>query len=279
MELFKEVSFPVELRDLPHPTKAGSKIPGRKGIVRTDTDEVLNIVSDRYPLVPHITVFGAMEEAINLLGIAVLSRRVRSAYSGGYAKATWTLDREMVVRDHGLEDRSQITISARNSYNYSSLVGLELGVLRLICTNGMRAFVREASFQKRHTPSLNVPDLLNQITGMLEKTNEVEEKFSAWNQMEYTRERFAQWLAKGTMSKDGRQEVLDYFSTQPDRARNGTEPVFSGWEAVNALTWFASHRAKSRNPDTLLIAAERVQDMAQAFSIEELGDSIASRRN
>ena len=72
--MFKELDFPVELMDVTHPTLKGQTVPNQKHVVRMDTDEVLNTVSGRYPLVPHNDVFGAMEEAIaNLGGEASLS--------------------------------------------------------------------------------------------------------------------------------------------------------------------------------------------------------------
>jgi hypothetical protein len=278
LDVFKPVSFPVDLMDIAHPTKMG-KIPNRKAIVRTDTDEVLNIVSNRYPLVRHIDVFGKMEEAIHLLGLPVMRRQVQSAYSGGYAKVVWTLDRTMEVYGHGIDDKLKVNITARNSYNYSSLVGLEFGTYRLICSNGASVGQLIASARKRHVPSLNVSVLVGEIAQMVSLSEEVATRYRAWANIEYTRERFIQWLEKKPLSREGRQAVTDYFTTQPDRARVGAAPAYTGWEAYNSLTWFATHRVRSRNSDTLLVASERVQDLAQAFSRSELETTINTRRN
>lgn len=285
---FAPISFPVQLVDLPHPLGKlrglGNDdqievVPGRKAVVRTDTREVLNIVSKKYPLVPHIEVFGAMDEAIAAVGVPVLDRKVTTAYSGGYAKTIWTLDREMLIDDARFKDAMKVTIHARNSYNYSSLVGLEMGAFRLICSNGAMIGKLLASARKRHVPSIKVPELIKQIASVLDQVEKINAMFNSWHQVEYSRDRFTQWLAKKPLPKAGRQEIIDYFQAQPDRVRAGGEPVYTGWEAFNALTWFATHRVKSRRDDTRLLAEEKVLELAEIFSREELEATASRSRN
>lgn len=277
--MFEALSFPVSLHEIPHPVLAEKHIPGRKAVVRTDTNEVLNIVSARYPLIPHADVFNAMESAIQTLGLPITKRDEKSAYSGGSAKVVWTLDKSFVLPDHDVEDKLDVTITARNSYNYSSVVVLELGTRRLICTNGMTVGKLFAGTKKRHVPSIQVPELIKQITAVLERVDDVQKRMISWGAVEYPRDRMSAWLESHPIAKPARQEILDYFTAQPDRARAGGHPRYTGWEAVNAVTWFATHRVKTRNANTLMLAEERMLELAQVFTKEELESSARKRNN
>lgn len=268
--MFDSLSFPVALMDIPHPSIDQVKIPKRKAIVRTDTNEVLNIVSDSYPLIKHIDVFGPMQDAINAIGLPIIKVTERSAYSGGYARVEWELDKSFKV-DDGIEDDLNVTITARNSYNYSSVVGLELGTLRWICTNGLTVGHLIAGAKKRHVPNLKVPDLIKEIVEIIAKTADVQARMTKWSTIEYPRDRFSKWLDKQIIAKPARQAILDYYAIQPDRVRVGGQPAFTGWEALNSISWYSTHKATARREDLLVLSQERIQGLAHKFTRDELG--------
>lgn len=268
--MFKELDFPVQLVDIPHPTKSGSIIPGRKAIIRPDTDDVLNIVSRRYQLVSHQDVFSAMSEAVAKVGVGVTDVAIRVGDNGGSARAIWTLDRSIKVSGNGVGDVVNWQIVGQNSYNYTSMVGLGLGGLRLVCTNGMRAFRLMKQNRKRHVPSLSVPKLIEEIMEVLSLSEVVERHWRRWNEIEYLPPRLSTWLTdrQEVVSKKGREEVIDYFQTQPHRL--GANPRYTGWEAINSLTWFASHRVRTRSEQRVLVAEEMIYALAEEFAASEL---------
>ncbi len=269
--MFKELDFPVELMLIPHPVDSGTgkAIPNVKAVVRTDTNEVLNIVSGRYPLIPHNDVFGAMDEAIAKAGVVVSSRKCRLAQRGGYARATWVTEQKVAVAEN---DIIKLTIEGRSSYNYSSLVSLELGGERLICTNGMTVSHHLARAAKRHVPSLQVPRLVEEIAKMLSNVETFSKEWVEWDAREFTTESLAGWLEqpshKEMLSKKSRAMVIEYFVAQPDRVAAGLELKASAWEAFNALTWFGTHRVQARSEQRQLIAEEDIGRLASRFANE-----------
>lgn len=271
--MFTALDFPVELVKIPHPTLEGEKIQDRKAIIRTDTNRVLNIVSDRYQLVRHSDVFGVMNEAVERLGIPVKDVAVRVGDFGGLAKVEWRLDRTIQIHngESNVGDLVDLKIIARNSYNYMSGLGLQLGAFRLICTNGMTIGRMLESFYKRHVPSLKVETALNVIVGMLEKQEMVQGEWRRWDNINYPPARLSKWLTeREEFSKKAREEVVDYFQTQPDRTRAGLAPRFTGWEAYNSLTWFGTHRVRTRSENRVLVAQELVDQLADTFAYSEL---------
>lgn len=270
--MFKELDFPVQLIDIPHPLKQGTRIPDRKAVIRTDTDEVLNIVSDRYQLVRHVDVFNAMEEAVNRLGIPVKNVEVSVGDRGGLAKVTWRLDRTLDIGNGGGPDNVDLRLIARNSYNYMSLVGLQLGAFRLICSNGLMIGRMIAKAAKRHVPSLKVEAIVRDMAEMIAQQEKVRSVWKQWDHIEYLPPRLSKWLEerKETVSKKARESIVEYFQTQPDRLRAGQSPRFTGWEAYNSLTWYGTHRVQTRSQNRVLVARELVDQVAEEFAVTEL---------
>lgn len=268
--MFTELDFPVQLVDIPHPLKpTKERIDGRKAIIRPDTGAVLNIVSDRYQLVRHLDLFQVLGQAVDHLGIRVKDTKVRVGDGGGSAKVTWRLDRQV---DIGGGDLVDLQIIGRNSYNYTAMVGLQLGGFRFICSNGLVVGKVLAAYKKRHVPSLKVEEAQRQITEMLEQQEKVSREWTRWGKIEYPTTRFAEWLngMGDRLSKRTREEVLDYFAAQPDRVRQDLPKRYTGWEAYNSLTWAATHRVRTRTTQRALVAEEIMQDVAGEFAAAEL---------
>lgn len=277
--MFEKLAFPVRLIEIPHPVLEGTKIKDRMAIVRDDNNEILNIVSKKYPLVTHLQVMEAMEAAIQRLNLPVKSRIEHLAYRGGKARVVWTLDKSIEIPGQ-IKDDLDLRIVCRNSYDYTSDVALELGTLRRICTNGATIGQLFKRSSKRHVPSINVDKLVDEISGVLEATEFVQAQFSKWATMEYPKNRLAQWLEKTpAVPKKAREQILEYYGIQPDRVSNGGEAAFNGWEAYNAITWYATHKVSSRREGGELGAEERILDLSKLFSREELEAKAFTVRN
>lgn len=268
--MFEDLDFPVALEDFK--TMDDKVVEGRKLVRRTDSGEVLNVVSNKYQLVPHIDVFQKTQEAVNQLGVKVLHTAVQVGSRGSYARVIWTLDQEMIVENGNAADKVKARIVARNSYNYSALLGLGVGVLRQICTNGAMGW--GPVNQKRHVPSLSVPMLMQMMMTQLSGMEKMHKDMNRWNKIDVSPEGFSKWLAKrpDVISKKARQEIIDYYTIQPDRLKVGESVHHSGWEAYNALTWFATHRVKTRSLDRALIAEEMILQVANQFAQKELSN-------
>lgn len=262
--------FPVEMMDLPHPARENEKIEGRKAIVRTDTNQILNIVSSKYKLIRHADVFGAIDEAVARVGIPILGVKSFIGDNGASAMVRWKLDMKIEVGD---QDSTHVEIVGRNSYDYSKMLGLQLGAFRLICSNGATIGEILAKYVKRHTQGLKIEDALNEIQGYLNQVPKIESAWRQWNSIEYPVNRFQTWLgSRPEVSKKMGHEITEYYQVQPDRIRAGLETRYTGWEAYNALTWFGTHRVQSRKPGRELVSKELVNSLADYFAAAELGN-------
>lgn len=130
--------FPVELQQAHTPS--GKKIPNKFAIVRTDKDEVLSVVTDKYQLITHSQVMDQVDELIENL-------RVAKGPNGKIEKKCYldrngaTMNFVTTFKDIGADlkvgDHVGMRVVVRNSYTGGSAAIIRIGGVVLSCTNGM----------------------------------------------------------------------------------------------------------------------------------------------
>jgi hypothetical protein len=281
------INFPVELRDIGAINPQGSevfttvpsepgvalkfgldRIPNRKAVVRTDTNQILNVVSDRYKLVTHPEAFAPILEAVEQLGLPVKKASVTTANQGAFARIKFVLG---INDDITPDDNVRLVLTARNSLNYESILTLSAEGLREICTNGMMApipgFSGAFAGGGKHTTNLNVSQIMARAQAYWEGFPQMVERWQKWQQIDLAPEDFTDALLRytNTIGKKTREEIVGYYITQPDRAGAANTARHNLWEAYNAITWFASHRVKSK-ADRTAVTQDQIQRLAVKFA-------------
>jgi len=144
---------------VPHPVN-GSKT-GYFMNVRDDDQSVLGITSSRYGLAQNEDVFGKSDEALDARGIAY-KRKVYVTEGGAKVRAIYDLEGEQFSAEvPEVGDIMGFRLIAQNSFDRSLRVSYALGLLRLVCLNGMQTMEREVDMVKKHSQKINVGDLLS----------------------------------------------------------------------------------------------------------------------
>lgn len=259
---YDALDFPVRLhkmRTVPPagPVPAGAvdiKVPSRRAVVREDTGRVLGVVSNQYALTPHRRVFEPLEAALVAEAPPIRECETRVSRHGAYAKVVWTFD-EMMEVGGDPDDRVRLRLEATNSLDRTALLGVALGAYRLICSNGLTVGTgyRETW---QHRGDLQPGNAADVVRGLLLRGSDLVHQWSTWREIAYPYSALDQWLAapgpSQTIGERDRTIVVAYFS---DRSPNL-------WEAYNAITWFATHRAKSRSAETAETRRDAVWDLA-----------------
>lgn len=251
---WKRLDFPVELHALHAKVEGASlMVPKRRAIVREDTNEILNIVSDRYKLVKHRQVFEPMHEAVAALGMEMRGVKTNVGLSGGYARVEWIFGE---VQEITVGDGVVFSLVGRNSYNYEAPLGMELGAFRLVCSNGLMAPVGGvAKISRRHLTNLKLAWFLDKTRELMNQTPQVAEIWSQWAARDFTAENLETWLEErsNVFSKKARAAILEKFQMEKQKTL---------WHAYNAITWYATHRTQSRE-DRAILFADALQKEAQ----------------
>lgn len=229
------VDFPVALKPLYYDAEFSYEpVPGRAAVVREDTGEALAVVSDRYTLVPHQRILGAVEEAIKGLGLGEAPHGIYLDRRGARLRALFkfpALQREVAPRDTVCP-----CVKVTNTYDGTSRVTVHIGAFRFVCTNlavgGGGVFA--SGFMAVHQGEIPIEEVAKELTKYLEGFDRVVALYRAWSHRPLLRE---PW-----------EEMLEAFPKRPAReiARAvEARPFARVYDGYNAATYHATHRMRS----------------------------------
>ena len=150
----EDYNFDVKMQEL---YTQDQKPTGFWGTRRTDTGQVLGVTSDKYGLLLNSDLIDSVEGAFSDKKLD-FERKVFVARDGAsmYARYDFPNKQARVGSHTNVGDTVGMRITARNSYDRTCTGDLELGLLRLICTNGMKGVRRAFGFKQKHSRKLSL---------------------------------------------------------------------------------------------------------------------------
>ena len=122
------------------------------GNQRTDNGTVLGVTSERYGIQNNAPLIERAEEAFNDQGLGDFEREVVVTGDGQRMRAVYDFKNQIKPReDRKKGDNMGLRLTVQNSFDRSLRVSFAMGVLRLVCTNGMTSLEREQSMTKKHS--------------------------------------------------------------------------------------------------------------------------------
>tara|TARA_Y100000310_G_scaffold342671_1_gene446868 strand:+ start:1504 stop:2388 length:885 start_codon:yes stop_codon:yes gene_type:complete len=147
-----DYDFPVGIEPL---LTADGKDSGWKCTRRLDTGKVLEPVTKDYGLVRYSDHIGLVEEAFGKAGLMDWTRSVRVVRDGARMYGRYDFPhRTLQLPKVGDELGLRLTIN--NSYDRSCKISFAVGMVRLVCTNGMTSLDKEFEMNKRHTQAVTL---------------------------------------------------------------------------------------------------------------------------
>ena len=141
--------------------------PGLFANIRQDNNEILGVVSKRYSIVNNSDILGRADSALESAGMPY-KRKVYSLEGGRKMKAYYDIGvddegkviNEAMTRKVAKGDIMGFRLIAQNSFDRTLRVSFALGLIRLVCTNGMTTMEKEISMIKKHSQSFNLDDFI-----------------------------------------------------------------------------------------------------------------------
>ena len=122
------------------------------GNQRTDNGTILGVTSERYGIQNNAPLIERAEEAFNDQGLGDWEREVVVTGDGQRMRAVYDFKNQIKPReDRKKGDNMGLRLTVQNSFDRSLRVSFAMGVLRLVCTNGMTSLEREQSMTKKHS--------------------------------------------------------------------------------------------------------------------------------
>ena len=231
--------FPVEMQELY--TRDQNK-SGFWGTRRTDTGQVLGVTSDKYGLLLNTDLVKTVDEVLTGKGLDY-ERKITVARDGATMYGRYEFPNELrKIQKVGDEMGMRITI--RNSYDRTSFAGLELGMLRLVCTNGMKSMRRAFGFNQKHSRKLSLDGVSGAIERAVEAFDEVGGEFTKLSEVPVS-DTIGDYVLKNLtsdkiLSEKLREEIVKVWLNPPfpeDKKRNL-------YNLYNAVTYHLTHKVE-----------------------------------
>ena len=158
----QDYDYRVKQVEVPHP-ETGKK-SGYFMNIREDNDEILGWTSDRYGLVNNVDLLDKADGAFKARGIDV-TRKVIVTEGGAKMRAQYDLSGDMFRAEvPQVGDTMTYRLTAQNSFDRSLRISFALGLVRLVCTNGMTTMEKEVEMVKKHSRQVNIGDIISDDT-------------------------------------------------------------------------------------------------------------------
>lgn len=245
----------------------GSKTPIFAN-VRTDTNEILGTSTERYGVVQNEDLLGRAEEAFASRGIrewksdptcpkeeeqermaqAVAdgqkfwTRNVYSTDNGAKMRAVYDLKGgEFRTKVPQVGDIMGYRLTVQNSFDRTLRVSFALGLMRLVCTNGMQTMQKDVDMVSKHSTKLDLGNLitdsaLDKALGFLSKSGDVYGRLASTAiDEEQGLNVLANLTKKKVMSEKVRERVAQIWNNRSDMlVSNDHDPNL--YNLYNAVT-------------------------------------------
>ena len=237
-----DYDFTVERVPLTLPNSNKSRVFAH---VRTDTQEELGWGTDQYGFVQNGDLIHGADEAMEARGLVPTSRRVVVTGRGERMFAQYDFENKTALatrredRTKGMEMGMRLTL--QNSFDRSLRVSFALGMVRLVCLNGMTTMEKEFGMTRKHSSNVEIGfigDALDRATGSFDKAVQ---GFGILGERDITQEQGRNILGQLNKAKvlsnvvrDGILKIWENPTHEEDEARNL-------WTLYNAATQHLTH--------------------------------------
>ncbi len=233
--------YTVKQVAVPHP-ETGNK-SGYFMNIRTDNDEILGWTSDRYGLVNNADLLDKADAAFEARGIDV-TRKVIVTEGGAKMRAQYDLSGDMFRAEvPQVGDTMAYRLTAQNSFDRSLRISFALGLVRLICTNGMVTMEKEVEMVKKHSRQVNIGDIISDdaLDRALAKLGESVNVYGRLAQVELEQEQGLNILQNLTNSKVISEKVRESIAHIWNSPTHDEDKDRNLYNLNNAVTQHLTH--------------------------------------
>ena len=240
-------------------TGSFSPIIGKKSIVRTDTNQVLGVVSDRYHPLNNYKVLESVSDILNKSNIEFAMGKSFQKAGGSKTRMEFVFPtKEIVVNGN---DKSHLRMYVDNDFAAKGAVNISMGFFRLICSNGAVAGKTEESVSVRHLINVDANAInyfmdfigkkFDETTGFV--NNLVDFDFASVKDAE-------NFLKNQKYIADRYSDKL--FSTW----NNSYQGSRNGWNVFNTVTEIITHNIRANEFAKTTVLSELNRSFNKAFT-------------
>lgn len=206
---------------------------------RTDNGAVLGVTSDRYGLIQNSDLINAAEDAFAKSGMTNYTRK--TIVTGEGEKMFVSYDFKNHTKKLKVGDEVGLRLTLKNSFDRTLRVAFDIGMLRLLCSNGMTTLEREVSATKKHHTNIDVKFIVDSIAKAVKAFDTASAVFDNLATIGISQEQGMHILSnlenQKTISGKVREGILSAWNNpkhEADKPRNL-------WNLYNAMTQHVTH--------------------------------------
>lgn len=200
---------------------------------RTDTMEVLGKVTERYGIIQNSDLINAAEDAFKAKGLTNYTRNV--VVTGEGQKMFATYDFRDHTRKLKVGDDVGMRLTVKNSFDGVIRGAFDLGMLRLLCSNGMVTLEREVGMTQKHSSGVNVSFITDALQTAIERWDKSVVTFDTLSDIVVTQEQGRNILARFEQDKvlSGKlRESIELIWNAPTHREDQARNLFNLYNAV-----------------------------------------------
>lgn len=248
---------------------------------RTDTGAILGICTEQYEVLQNSTLFSAVETMLANKELGGYKRKVVATGDGARVRAIYDFPNMGIKLKNGNDLTFRMKV--QNSFDRSLRASLQVGMVRLICSNGLAAPVGAVGMTRKHTSGLE-PELVE--TAFVRCVESFGNATAVFNEM----------IDFRVSQRDGNRILLGLEGSKvmSERVRKGIAEVWDGptfkedsdrnlFNLYNAVTQHLTHNVETKrfelaervSTGTLNAFTKAVQNRTVEWMLEA-GDKVAA---
>jgi hypothetical protein len=209
---------------------------------RTDTGEVFATVTDRYEILQNETLLTSSESLFKGKGLNVFKRKEVVTHGGARMRAIYDFP-NIGAKVDGQDLTFRLAV--QNSFDGSLRASFQVGMVRLICTNGMAAPVNTLNLTKKHTTSLDVDFVGNALDSAVQSFHNAIPAFQRMSEMPITMKDGSNILfnlADRKVMSERHAEAIETIWKAPTFKEDSKRNL---WNLYNACTQHFTHNVEA----------------------------------
>ena len=210
---------------------------------RTDTKAVLGVCTERYTLVQNSSLIETVETAFADNKLGDFTRKAHVVRDGARVYVQYDFKNQLVKLPKVGDDLG-LRLILNNSFDRSCRVSFEMGILRLVCTNGLKTLQEEFSLTQKHSDKLDVSRLVDVVAGAVEGFKESTKLFTRLADRPVKHEQgyaILDNLTKAKVIADRNVDKVKIIWNDPSHREDKSRNL---WSLYNAVTQFTSHQVE-----------------------------------
>lgn len=222
---------------------------GFYGTQRSDTMKTLGCVTSRYGVVQNSEFFGQAEQLFDKLTLGERKRKIVVTHGGARAHAIYDFVDKRISVGEKKKDDLILRLKVQNSFDGTIGASFQVGMFRIICSNGLAVPSNTVSVMKKHTMSINTEFFQSRLEEAINNYSSSLPLFNRMSQTIITQKQGHNALKNMSKRKVLSERIAESIGQIWEAPRYEEDKERTIWSLYNAATQHLTHEISNKRFD------------------------------